>query len=80
MFYLMIFKKKQTIFGLVWFYGKSNIVGYLIPNSIFTYILNIWFVNTFCRYKQLTFLHKVKWFQEMLCITNNSVTYLFTHS
>ena len=29
-------------FGLVWFYGISNIVGYLMPNSLYTYTLNIW--------------------------------------
>ena len=39
--------------GLVWFYGISHIVGYLIQNPVFTYILNIWFLNTFCRYTQL---------------------------
>ena len=36
-------------FGLVGFYGISIIVGYLMPNPVFTYILNIWFVNTFWR-------------------------------
>ena len=29
-------------FGLVWFYGMSTIVGYLMPNSNHTYILNIY--------------------------------------
>ena len=28
-------------FGLVWFYGISNIVGYLMQNPVFTYIVNI---------------------------------------
>ena len=28
-------------FGLVGFYGISTIVGYLIPNPLYTYILNI---------------------------------------
>ena len=41
------------LFGLVSFYGISNIVGYLMPNAVYTYILNIWFVNTFYRYTQL---------------------------
>ena len=27
--------------SLVWFYGISIIIGYLIPNTIHTYILNI---------------------------------------
>ena len=26
---------------LVWFYGISTIVGYLMPNPLFTYILNM---------------------------------------
>ena len=29
-------------FGLVWFYGISNIVGDLMPNSHYTDILNIY--------------------------------------
>ena len=36
-------------FGLVGFYGISTIVFYLIPNPLCTYILNIGFVNKFCR-------------------------------
>ena len=27
---------------LVWFYGISTIVGYLMPNSLYTYILDIY--------------------------------------
>ena len=33
---------KYIWFGLVWFYGISTIVGYLMPNSLYTYILNIY--------------------------------------
>ena len=29
-------------FGLVGFYGISTIVGYLMPNPFYTYILNIY--------------------------------------
>ena len=29
-------------FGLVWFYDISTIVGYLMPNPVFTYKLNIY--------------------------------------
>ena len=29
-------------FGYVWFYGISTIVGYLMPNPFYTYILNIY--------------------------------------
>ena len=43
----------QIWFGLVWFHGISTIVGYLMPNPVFTYILNIWFVKIFCIYSQL---------------------------
>ena len=32
---------KKHVLGLVWFYGISTIVGYLMPNLVFTYILNI---------------------------------------
>ena len=44
---------KYIGFGLVWFYGISTIVGYLMPYPVFTYISNIWFVNAFFRYTQL---------------------------
>ena len=40
-------------FGLVLFYGISTVVDYLMPNPVFAYVLNVWFVNTFCRYTQL---------------------------
>ena len=48
-------ENKRKMFGLVWFcwvgfYDISTIIGYLMPNPVYTYILNhIWFVNTFCR-------------------------------
>ena len=32
---------KYIGFGLVRFYGISTIVGYLMPNPLYTYILNI---------------------------------------
>ena len=41
------------IFSLVGFYDISTIVGYLMPNPVFAYILNTWVVNIFCRYTQL---------------------------
>ena len=39
---------KYIWFGLVQFYGISTIVGYLMPNPVFTNIK--WFENSFCRY------------------------------
>ena len=27
-------------FGLVWFHGISTIIGYLMPNSVYTYLAN----------------------------------------
>ena len=33
--------------------GISTIVGYLTLNPVFTYLFDIWIVNTFCRYTQL---------------------------
>ena len=31
-------------YGLVWFYGISTIEGYLMPNPVYTYILNIFMI------------------------------------
>ena len=33
---------KYIGFGLVWFYGISTVVGYLMPNPLYTYTLNIY--------------------------------------
>ncbi len=41
-FYLYIYMK-YIWFGLVWFYGISTIVGYLMPNPLYIYIKYIWF-------------------------------------
>ena len=35
-------RKNYDWFGLVWFNGTSNIVGYLMPNTIYEYILDIY--------------------------------------
>ena len=42
--YLNLINKKnyKVWFGLVWFYSISTIVGYLMPNPFYTYILNIY--------------------------------------
>ena len=32
-------------FGLDWFYGISTIVGYIMPNPFYSYILNIYNFN-----------------------------------
>ena len=37
---------KYIWFGLVGFYSKSTIVGYLMPNPIYTYTLNIYVVHS----------------------------------
>ena len=44
------FEQSDDLIGV---YGISTIGGYLMPNLAFTYILSLWFVNTFCRYTQL---------------------------
>ena len=50
-------------FDLVWFYGVSTIVGFLI---LFICLYDIWFLNTFYHiFKQawVHFFHTVKWFK-----------------
>ena len=44
---------QRNLFGLVWFYGIRTVVGYWMTNTVFTYILDTWFVNTFCWYSQI---------------------------
>ena len=38
---MKIGKKNNCIDNLIWLYGTSIIVGYLMQNPVFTYILNI---------------------------------------
>ena len=41
--FLKLLKLKCAYFlGLVWFYGISTRVGYLMPNPIYSYILDIY--------------------------------------
>ena len=37
-----LYKYIKYIFGLIWFYSISTIVGYLMPNPLHTYILNLY--------------------------------------
>ena len=47
---LWLFNAKSSLYiyikyiwiGLVWFYGISTIVGYLMPNTLYIFILNIY--------------------------------------
>ena len=39
------FSLSRTIGWLVVFYDISMLVGYLMPNPAYTYILNLWFIN-----------------------------------
>ena len=57
---------------MVWFYGISNIVGYLMPNPFYTYILDILFLITLLN--ELIF-HTVKRLHLFLSNTNNSSYY-----
>ena len=49
---------KYIGFGLARFYGISSIVGYLMPNPLYTYILNI---DMICKhFLWLTFLNELE--------------------
>ena len=37
---------RYKLLDLVWFYGISTILGYLMPNPVYTYILNIYDLET----------------------------------
>ena len=73
----------SNIHGLVWFYGISTTEGFLMPNPIYIYIyIYIYQIYMICKYlllisflnePKLNYLHAVKWYQILLCITNNSI-------
>ena len=62
--YLYIYIK-YIWFGLVEFYGISTLVGHLIPNPVYSYILNI--------YDLKSQVNKVKCFQVLLFTSSNSI-------
>ena len=67
-----------VLIGFVWFYGTSTIVGNSIPNHLYTYILKIYdlfthFIEKFLNELLLILLLSVKYFQVLLCNTNNSI-------
>ena len=77
-----IYKRMYDVYGeecfrfdLIWFYGISTIVDYLMPNLIYTYILDIYMI---CKHKS-TKLNNSKYCYVSLKIQLN-VSYLFTHS
>ena len=67
-----------VLFDFIWFYNISTMVCYLMPNPLYTYIVNIYdlwthFVSkVFSNEPKLIFLHTVKSFQVLLCIANDS--------
>ena len=79
-------------FCFVWFNGISTIVGHLMPNPFYTYILNIWLIF---QNEPLLIFFTVKWFHLFLSNTNTQLnlkivlfqvslaevhSFLFTHS
>ena len=62
-------------FGLVGFYGISTIMGYLMPNPVYTYIRYVFckHILRFLNEPELIFFPTVNWFQVLLSITNNSI-------
>ena len=60
---------------MVWFYGTSSILGYLMLNPPHAYLLNMYvniLLKTFLNELKLILFHTVTGFQVLLCITNNS--------
>ena len=73
---------------LAWFYGISTRVGYLMPNLVYTYISDIWFVNilliTFLNESELILfffeqLNSFKYFYPIWIIPF-TINHLFAHS
>ena len=42
------FSKETVTTSLVSFYDMLTIVGYFMPNPVYAYTYQIWFINTFC--------------------------------
>ena len=61
-------------FGLVWFYGISTLVSYLMPNSVYTYLLDIYMI---CK-QESTKVNGSKYCYVSLTI-QLKISHLFTH-
>ena len=76
---------KYVGFGLVDFHGISTIVGYLMPNPLYTYISNIYMIwkpillITSLNKPEL-YLHSVKWLQVSLYNSHNLTSVICFHS
>ena len=70
---------------LVRFYGISTIEGYLMPNPLYTYILDIYdlsthFIDNILKWAWGLFLHTVKWFQVFLYNSHNLTSVMCLHT
>ena len=55
----------KSLSSFVWFYGKSTLVGYLMPNPVYIYIKYMVCENIF-KQARAHVLCTVKWFQVLL--------------
>ena len=58
-------------FGLVWFYSISTIVGYSMPNPLYTYILNVYMIYE--HILSIVLLNK----RELFCTQLNGFKYCY---
>ena len=68
----------ELVGWLVVFFSISTLVGYLMPNPLYTFVLNriykwIFWRQHFLNKPELICLHTVKWFQVLLSNTYNSI-------
>ena len=70
------------MFVLVWCFGISTIVGYLMPNPPYKNISNIYVydLQTFLNEPEFFFLHAVKWFHVLPYKSQFSISHFFTYS
>ena len=83
--HVILYIKTYPMFGLIWFYGISIIVDYLMLNPLYIYILNyIRFgdilLMTFLNEPKLIFLHTIKWFQVLLNKCHNLTSVICSHT
>ena len=82
-YFLFIILYHDYISRLVGFYSLSAIVGYLMPNTLYGYISNIYdpwtnFVDNISIEPNLIIFHIVKWFQTRIIVF--TIDFLFEHS
>ena len=84
LFHRFMSESLRSKYELDWvgFYGISTNIGHLMPNPVYTYILNIYLIckNIVDNEAELFFFHTVKLFQVLLYNSHSLTSVIYLHT